>query len=172
MFDAVERCPKAVSAAVNGYCLGGGMELALACDFRVASTTARFGQPEVNLGIIPGGGATQRLPRIVGLGAALKLVLTGDMIDAAEALRLGLVEEVVEPGALLDRALALAEMIATRSPVAVAAAKEATRAALSLPLDDGLKLETALFQVCFASADRAEGVRAFLEKRSAHFTGT
>ncbi len=172
LFDAVERCPKAVIAAVNGYCLGGGMELALACDFRVASTTARFGQPEVNLGIIPGGGGTQRLPRIVGLGAALKLVLTGDMIDAAEALRLGLVEEVVEPGALLDRALALAEMIATRSPVAVAAAKEATRAALSLPLDDGLKLETALFQVCFASADRAEGVRAFLEKRSAHFTGT
>jgi enoyl-CoA hydratase len=171
IFDAVERCPKPVIAAVNGYCLGGGMELALACDFRIASTAARFGQPEVNLGIIPGGGGTQRLPRIVGLGAALKLVLTGDMVDAAEALRLGLVEEVVEPAALLDRALALAESIASKSPVAVAAAKEATRAALSLPLDDGLKLETALFQVCFASADRTEGVRAFLEKRSAQFTG-
>lgn len=171
IFDAVERCPKPVIAAVNGYCLGGGMELALACDFRVASTAARFGQPEVNLGIIPGGGGTQRLPRIVGLGAALKLVLTGDLVDAAEAFRLGLVEEVVEPAALLDRALALAETIASKSPVAVAAAKEATRAALSLPLDDGLKLETALFQVCFASADRAEGVRAFLEKRSAQFTG-
>jgi enoyl-CoA hydratase len=171
IFDAVERCPKPVIAAVNGYCLGGGMELALACDFRIASTAARFGQPEVNLGLIPGGGGTQRLPRIVGLGAALKLVLTGDMVDAAEALRLGLVEEVVEPAALLDRALALAESIATKSPVAVAAAKEATRAALSLPLDDGLKLETALFQVCFASADRTEGVRAFLEKRSAQFTG-
>lgn len=171
IFDAVERCPKPVIAAVNGYCLGGGMELALACDFRIASSSARFGQPEVNLGIIPGGGGTQRLPRIVGLGAALKLVLTGDMVDAAEALRLGLVEEVVEPAALLDRALALAESIATKSPVAVAAAKEATRAALSLPLDDGLKLETALFQVCFASADRTEGVRAFLEKRSAQFTG-
>lgn len=171
IFDAVERCPKPVIAAVNGYCLGGGMELALACDFRIASTSARFGQPEVNLGIIPGGGGTQRLPRIVGLGAALKLVLTGDMIDAAEALRLGLVEEVVEPAALLPRALALAETIASKSPVAVAAAKEAARAALSLPLDDGLKLETALFQVCFASADRAEGVRAFLEKRSAQFTG-
>jgi len=172
IFDALERCPKPVIAAVNGYCLGGGMELALACDFRIASTAARFGQPEVNLGIIPGGGGTQRLPRIVGLGAALKLVLTGDMIDAAEALRLGVVEEVVEPAALLDRALALAELIAAKSPVAVAAAKEATRAALSLPLDDGLKLETALFQLCFASADRAEGVRAFLEKRSAQFTGT
>ncbi len=171
MFDAVERCPKPVIAAVNGYCLGGGMELALACDIRIASATARFGQPEVNLGIIPGGGGTQRLPRLVGSGAALKLMLTGDMIDAAEALRLGLVDEVVEPGALLDRALALADVIASKSPVAVAAAKEATRAALSLPLDDGLKLETALFQVCFASADRAEGVRAFLEKRSAQFTG-
>ena len=171
IFDAVERCPKPVIAAVNGYCLGGGMELALACDFRIASTAARFGQPEVNLGIIPGGGGTQRLPRVVGLGAALKLILTGDLIDAAEALRLGVVEEVVEPAALLDRALALAELIATKSPVAVAAAKEATRAALSLPLDDGLKLETALFQLCFASADRAEGVRAFLEKRSAQFMG-
>jgi len=171
IFDAVERCPKPVIAAVNGYCLGGGMELALACDIRVASSAARFGQPEVNLGIIPGGGGTQRLPRIVGLGAALKMILTGDMVGAEEALRLGLVDEVVEPAALLDRALALAETIASKSPVAVAAAKEATRAALSLPLDDGLKLETALFQLCFASDDRAEGVRAFLEKRSAQFTG-
>jgi len=171
IFDAVERCPKPVIAAVNGFCLGGGMELALACDIRIASTAAKFGQPEVNLGIIPGGGGTQRLPRIVGLGAALRLILTGDLIGADEALRLGLVEEVVEPNELRDRALALAETIASKSPVAVAAAKEATRAALSLPLDDGLKLETALFQVCFASDDRAEGVRAFLEKRSAQFTG-
>ena len=158
-------------AAVNGYCLGGGMELALACDIRIASTAARFGQPEVNLGIIPGGGGTQRLPRIVGLGAALRLVLTGDMIDAQEALRLKLVEEVVEPSGLLDRALAIAETIASKSPVAIAAVKEATRAALSLPLDDGLKLETALFQLCFSSADKVEGVRAFLEKRTAQFTG-
>ncbi|HKT08163.1 MAG TPA: enoyl-CoA hydratase-related protein [Gemmatimonadaceae bacterium] len=171
IFDAVERCPKPVIAAVNGYCLGGGMELALACDIRIASSAARFGQPEVNLGIIPGGGGTQRLPRIVGLGAALKLILTGDMIGADDALRLGLVEEVLEPQALLDRALAIGETIASKSPVAVAAAKEATRAALSIPLDDGLKLETALFQLCFASADRTEGVRAFLEKRAAQFTG-
>jgi enoyl-CoA hydratase len=171
IFDAVERCPTPVIAAVNGYCLGGGMELALSCDIRLASASARFGQPEVNLGIIPGGGGTQRLPRIVGLGAALKMILTGEMIGADEALRLGLVNEVLDPSALLDRALALAETIAAKSPVAVAAAKEATRAALNLPLDDGLKLETALFQLCFASDDRAEGVRAFLEKRAAQFTG-
>jgi enoyl-CoA hydratase len=171
IFDAIERCPTPVIAAVNGFCLGGGMELALSCDIRIASASARFGQPEVNLGIIPGGGGTQRLPRIVGLGAALKMILTGEMIGADEALRLGLVNEVLDPSALLDRALALAETIAAKSPVAVAAAKEATRAALNLPLDDGLKLETALFQLCFASDDRAEGVRAFLEKRAAQFTG-
>ncbi|MDQ6887741.1 MAG: enoyl-CoA hydratase-related protein [Gemmatimonadota bacterium] len=169
--DAVERSPKPVIAAINGFCLGGGLELALACDLRVASATARFGQPEVNLGIIPGGGGTQRLPRIIGLGGALKMILTGELIDAGEALRLHLVEEVVEPGQLLPRALALAELIAGKSPVAIAAAKEATRAALSLPLGEGLKLETALFQLCFSSDDKAEGVRAFLEKRQANFSG-
>jgi enoyl-CoA hydratase len=163
--------PKPVIAAVNGFCLGGGMELALACDIRIASATAKFGQPEVNLGIIPGGGATQRLPRVIGLGGALRLILTGELISAQEALRLRLVEEVTEPAALLDRAMQLAGTVASRSPVAVTAAKEATRAALSLPLDDGLKLESALFQLCFSSADKAEGVRAFLEKRAAEFTG-
>jgi enoyl-CoA hydratase len=171
IFDAVERLPKPVIAAVNGYCLGGGMELALVCDIRIASSSAKFGQPEVNLGIIPGGGGTQRLPRVVGLGAALRLILSGEIIAADEALRLRLVEEVAEPAKLLDRATELAELMASKSPVALAAAKEATRAALSLPLDDGLKLETALFQLCFSSADKAEGVRAFLEKRSAEFTG-
>lgn len=171
VFDAVERSPKPVIAAINGYCLGGGMELALACDIRIASGAARFGQPEVNLGIIPGGGGTQRLPRIVGLGAALKLILTGELIGADDALRLGLVEEVVEPAALLDRARAIAQTIASKSPVAVSAAKEATRAALSMPLADGLKLETALFELCFSSEDKAEGVRAFLEKRAANFPG-
>jgi enoyl-CoA hydratase len=171
IFDALERCPKPVLAAINGFCLGGGMELALACDIRIASSAAKFGQPEVNLGIIPGGGGTQRLPRIIGLGAALRLILSGDMIDAAEALRLRLVEEVVAPEELLPRAMALAETIAAKSPVAVAAAKEATRAALSLSLPEGLKLETALFQLCFASDDKAEGVRAFLEKRPATFPG-
>jgi enoyl-CoA hydratase len=171
VFDAIERFPKPVIAAVNGFCLGGGMELALACDIRLASANAQFGQPEVNLGIIPGGGGTQRLPRIVGLGNALRLILTGEMITAEDALRLGLVAEVTPPDALLDRAVAMGELIASKSPVAVAAAKEATRAAMSLPLDEGLRLETALFQLCFSSEDKAEGVRAFLEKRAANFTG-
>jgi len=156
IFDAIERCPKPVIAAVNGFCLGGGMELALACDIRVASAQAKFGQPEVNLGIIPGGGGTQRLPRIIGLGHALRLIL---------------IEEIVPPEGLLDRAVAIGEQIASKSPVAVAAAKEATRAAMSLPLDEGLRLETALFQLCFSSEDKAEGVRAFLEKRAANFQG-
>lgn len=147
------------------------MELALACDIRIASRSARFGQPEVNLGIIPGGGGTQRLPRIVGLGSALRLILTGDMVDAAEALRLRLVEEVVQPEELLSRAMSIATAIAAKSPVAIAAAKEATRAALSLPLDDGLRLETALFQLCFSSDDKVEGVRAFLDKRAPSFSG-
>ncbi|MBA3557942.1 MAG: enoyl-CoA hydratase/isomerase family protein [Gemmatimonadaceae bacterium] len=171
VFNALEQSPKPVIAAINGYCLGGGMELALACDIRLASSSARFGQPEVNLGIIPGGGGTQRLPRIIGQGAALKLILTGELIDASEALRLRLVEEVCAPEQLVERAVALGETIASKSPVAVSAAKEATRAALSLSLEDGLKLETALFQLCFASQDKVEGVRAFLEKRLANFPG-
>lgn len=171
IFEALERFPKPVIAAINGFCLGGGMELALACDIRIASTGAKFGQPEVNLGIIPGGGGTQRLPRIVGMGAALRMILSGDMIDATEALRLGLVEEVVAPDQLMTRTIALAETIASKSPVAVMAAKEATRAALSMSLAEGMKIETALFQLCFSSEDKGEGVRAFLEKRAANFTG-
>jgi enoyl-CoA hydratase len=171
VFDAPERCPKPVIAALNGFCLGGGMEIALACDIRIASSAAKFGQPEVNLGIIPGGGGTQRLPRVAGVGAALRLILTGDMIDAAEALRLGIVSEVTEPADLMTRAMAIAETIASKSPVAVAAAKEATRAALSLPLEDGLRAERALFALCFSSEDKIEGVRAFLEKRPADFKG-
>lgn len=171
VFDAPEKCPKPVIAAVNGYCLGGGMELALSCDIRIASTAAKFGQPEINLGIIPGGGGTQRLPRVAGMGAALRLILTGDMIDAAEALRLGVVSEVTEPAKLVERALAMAELIATKSPVAVTSAKLATRAAFSLPLDEGLRMERSLFAICFASQDKAEGVKAFLEKRTPNFTG-
>jgi len=171
IYSAVEESAKPVIAAINGFCLGGGMELALACDIRIASTSARFGQPEVNLGILPGGGGTQRLPRVVGQGSALYMILTGEMIDATEALRLGLVQEVVEPGSVVARAVEVATTIASKSPVAVAAAREATRAALSLPLADGLKLERALFQLCFASEDKVEGVRAFLEKRPAEFRG-
>ncbi|HTG53217.1 MAG TPA: enoyl-CoA hydratase-related protein, partial [Gemmatimonadaceae bacterium] len=167
-----EECPKPVIAAVNGFCLGGGMELALACDIRIASGNAKFGQPEVNLGIIPGGGGTQRLPRAIGVAAALRLILTGEMIEAAEAHRLGIVSEVCAAGELVPRALAIAELIASKSPVAVASAKQATRAALSLPLEEGLRLERSLFAMCFASQDKIEGVKAFLEKRTPEFPGT
>ena len=172
VYDVPEECPKPVIAAVNGFCLGGGMELALACDIRIASGNAKFGQPEVNLGIIPGGGGTQRLPRAIGVAAALRLILTGEMIEAAEAHRLGIVSEVCAAAELMPRALAIAELIASKSPVAVASAKQATRAALSLPLDEGLRMERSLFAMCFASQDKIEGVKAFLEKRTPEFPGT
>ena len=171
MYDVVAASERPLVAAINGACLGGGLELALACDIRIASTTARFGQPEVNLGLIPGGGATQRLPRVVGLGAALRRILTGEPVDAAEALRRGLVEEVTEPEDCLERAIAVAERIARNSPVAVAAARRATRAALGLPLAAGLDLERAAFLAAFAAEDRAEGIAAFLEKRQPVFPG-
>ncbi|MFN8581721.1 MAG: enoyl-CoA hydratase-related protein [Gemmatimonadaceae bacterium] len=169
--DAIERLPKPVIAAINGYCLGGGLELAMACDVRLAALSATFGQPEINLGIIPGGGGTQRLPRLIGLGAALKLVLTGEPIPANEALRLGLVEEVLSSEELLSRAVLLATRMASRPAVAVAAAKEATRAAMSTTLAEGLRVERGLYLLCFASRDKAEGVDAFLSKRPPQFVG-
>jgi enoyl-CoA hydratase len=169
VFEAVDKFPKPIIAAINGYCFGGGLELALACDIRIAASSAKFGQPEVNLGLIPGGGGTQRLPRIIGPGAALKLVLTGLPIDAEEAFRLRLVDEVATPELLSARTLALADRIATRGPIAVCAAKEAIRAAQSIPLQEGLHMESALFQLCFSSADKIEGVQAFLEKREPTF---
>jgi len=172
VFAAVARVGLPIVAAINGVCLGGGLELALACDVRIAGSGARLGQPEVALGLIPGGGGTQMLPRIVGMGHALHLILTGDAIDAAEAHRIGLVHEVVEPERVLARAEEVAAGIARRGPVAVRAAKHATRRALELPLDEGRALERALFERCFASADRQEGVAAFLERRAAHFTGS
>jgi enoyl-CoA hydratase len=171
VFEAIDRFPKPIIAAINGVCLGGGLELALACDIRLAASTAQLGQPEVNIGLIPGGGGTQRLPRIVGTGAALKLILSGTPIDSDEALRLRLIDERVEPDRLLSHATALAERIASRGPVAVMAAKEAVRASMSTPLNEGLSLERALFQLCFSSDDKAEGVRAFLEKRAPEFVG-
>ncbi len=169
--EAIERSPKPVIAAINGYCLGGGLELAMACDFRIAAQHATFGQPEIKLGIIPGGGGTQRLPRLVGLGYALHMILTGDAIDATEALRIGLVEEVVPGETLRARTRDVAQRIAERSPVALAAAKEATRAALQTPLAEGLRVESGLYLLAFASRDKEEGVRAFLEKRAPQFTG-
>jgi enoyl-CoA hydratase len=171
VYDAVAQLAKPTVAAINGACLGGGLEVAMACDIRVAAEGARFGQPEVKLGIIPGGGGTQRLPRIVGEGNALRLILTGDLIDAAEAHRLGLVTEVVSPDQLLAIAVAIAERIATNAPLAVAAARDAVRRALDLPLGDGLAMERAHFLGVFASDDRREGMRAFLEKRPARFEG-
>lgn len=171
VFDAVERFPKPVIAALNGFTLGGGCELAMACDIRLAADTAKLGQPEVNLGIIPGGGGTQRLPRLVGTGAAYKLLFTGELIGADEALRIGLVDEVVPAAELRARALALADTIAQKSPVALQLIKEAVRASLRTPLDEGLRQETTLFGLAFSSEDKAEGVAAFMGKRAAEFKG-
>ncbi len=171
VFDAVEAFPKPVIAALNGFTLGGGCELAMACDIRLAADSAKLGQPEVNLGIIPGGGGTQRLPRLVGTGAAYKLLYTGDLIGADEALRIGLVDEVVPAAGLRARALALAESVAQKSPVALQLIKEAVRASLRVPLDEGLRQETTLFGLAFSSEDKAEGVAAFLGKRPPEFKG-
>ncbi len=165
VYEAVDRVTKPIIARINGVCLGGGLELALACDIRIASERAMFGQTEVNLGIIPGGGGSQRLARLVGLGAALRLTLTGERIDAREALRLGLVEEVVPHAALVPRTLELAESIASKSAVAVRLAKAAVKASARMPLGEGLRYERQLFALAIASEDKEEGVRAFLEKR-------
>jgi enoyl-CoA hydratase len=167
----VAAFPKPTIAAINGYALGGGCELALACDLRVAARSARFGQPEVNLGILPGGGGTQRLPRLVGSGRAMRLILTGELIDAETAERIGLVDEVVDDDTLRERAAALADRIAGHSPVALRLIKEAVRAAAEMPLTAGLAFERELFVTAFSSEDRTEGVAAFLEKRSPDFRG-
>jgi enoyl-CoA hydratase len=171
VFGAVRRIRTPIIAAINGLCLGGGLELAMSCDIRLAAAHARFGQPEVNIGLIPGGGGTQLLPRIVGMGHALRLVMTGEVIDAAEALRIGLVQEAVDGVHLLARATAVATLIASRAPLAVRAAKEATLAAFDLSFEEGRLREVALFERCFASEDRLEGVNAFLAKRQAEFRG-
>lgn len=171
VFDTVAALPKPVIAAVNGFALGGGCELALACHMRVASATARFGQPEAKLGLIPGYGGTQRLARLVGQGRALEMLLTGGMVDASTALAWGLVNRVVEPAELQSAAQRLAEETAVVSPLAAARCLEAVRIGLNLPLDQALKVEAALFGLCFASDDMREGTRAFLEKRPARFTG-
>jgi enoyl-CoA hydratase len=171
VFDVVAGFPKPTLASVNGYALGGGCELALACDLRIAARSARFGQPEVNLGILPGGGATQRLPRLVGMGRAMRLILTGEIIDAEAAERMGLVDEVVDDDALRQRTGELAARIAEQSPVALRLIKAAVRAAADMPLSAGLAFERELFVTAFASEDRTEGVAAFLEKRTPAFRG-
>jgi enoyl-CoA hydratase len=171
VFDEIAAFAKPVIAMVNGFALGGGCELALACDLRVAADTARFGQPEINLGIIPGGGGTQRLPRVVGTGQAMRLVLTGEIIDAEEALRIGLADLVFPAAELRERTLEIARTMAARSPVALQMAKAAVRAAAEMPLAAGLAHERELFVTCFSSKDKTEGVSAFLEKRQPAFRG-
>jgi enoyl-CoA hydratase len=170
-FRKFERSPKPTLAAINGFALGGGCELAMCCHLRVAADGAKFGQPEVKLGIVPGYGATQRLPRLVGKGRALQLLLTGEMIDAAEAYRIGLVNRVVPAGELIDAARAMLTTILAQGPLAVAHCIEAVDRGLDLPLDDAIALEASYFGLLSASADKAEGMRAFLEKRPAKFTG-
>jgi len=168
----MERCPVPLIAAVNGVAFGGGCELAMACDVRIAAATARFGQPEINLGILPGWGGTQRLPRLIGLSRAMPLLLTGDPIDAEAALQFGLVSAVVEPGELLDAARALATRIATKAPLAVAAAKRAALQGLDAPaMAEALAVERREFTALFTSEDAVEGVAAFLDKRAPEWHG-
>jgi enoyl-CoA hydratase len=171
LFDALASFPRPVIASINGFALGGGCEIALACDLRIAARSARLGQPEVNLGILPGGGGTQRLPRLVGMGRAMRLILTGELINAEEAERIGLVDEVVDDDQLASRTRDLAASIARHSPVALKLIKEAVRASAEMPLSAGLALERELFITAFSSEDRTEGVAAFLEKRKPEFRG-
>jgi enoyl-CoA hydratase len=171
IFDEIAAYPKPVIAMINGFALGGGCELALACDVRIAARSARFGQPEIRLGLIPGGGGTQRLPRLIGSGRALRLILSGELIDAAEAHRIGLVDELVDDTELRAHTLELARAIAAHSPLALRLAKAAVASAAETPLAAGLAYERELFITAFASDDRAEGVTAFLEKRQPEFSG-
>ena len=158
-------------AAIHGFCLGGGLELAMCCDLRVASDDAQLGQPEIKLGLIPGGGGTQRLPRLVGIGRAMLLNLTGDFVDAKTAYEWGLVEKVVPREELRETALGIARTIASRSPVSVSILRELARTTRDLPLEEGLRREADGFRRCLESEDGAEGVAAFLEKREPQFTG-
>ncbi len=171
VYDLIENDPCPSIAAINGYALGGGCELALACDIRIASDKAQMGFPEVKLGIFPGWGGTQRITRVLGLGKTKELVFTGDMINAEEALRIGLVEKVVPPDKLMDEALKMAGAIAKTGPIAVRLAKTAINAGSEMDLQKALLLEKALVSLCFDSDDRVEGMKAFLEKREPEFTG-
>ena len=171
LFNAIDGFPKPIMAMVNGYCLGGGCEVALACDIRIASEKASFGQPEINLGIIPGGGGTQRLTRLVGEGKSMEMILTGEIIDAQTAFSIGLVNHVVAADQLETRTMEIANRIAEKSPIALRLAKEAIKIASRSNLDEGLRREVDLFALCFSSADKDEGVKAFLEKRKPEFKG-
>ncbi|MBA3671426.1 MAG: enoyl-CoA hydratase/isomerase family protein [Gemmatimonadaceae bacterium] len=171
VFRDFETSPKPVIAVVNGFALGGGCELAMACHIRLASESAKFGQPEAKLGIVPGYGGTQRLARLVGKGRALELLLTGEMIDATEAYRIGLVNRIWPAAELLTAARAMLSTMLAQGPVAVAHCLEAVDRGLDMPLDDAIALEASFFGLLSATADKAEGMRAFLEKRAAVFVG-
>ena len=172
VFLKVENCTKPVIAAINGFALGGGCELAMACDIRLASEKAKFGQPEVGLGITPGFGGTQRLARIVGTGRAMELIFTAKTIDAAQAEKIGLVNAVCAPEELMDKAMEMAEMIAAQAQVAVREAKRCIRKGIQTDINTGLAFEAEAFGLCFSTADQKEGMSAFLEKRKEkHFTG-
>ena len=168
----IEKLRVPVIAAVNGFALGGGCELAMACDIRIASENAKFGQPEVNLGLVPGYGGTQRTTRLAGRGWAMYLCLTAEMIDAAEALRIGLVQKVVPLAGLLDEARRIAGVIASKAPLAIAATKRAIDEGAGLPLNEALALEALQFGLMIETGDFVEGTKAFLEKRKAQFSGT
>jgi enoyl-CoA hydratase len=171
VFLLIETCGKPVIACINGYALGGGCELALACTIRIASDKARMGQPEVKLGLVPGYGGTQRLPRLVGQAAALKLMLTGEMIGAAEALRIGLVNEVTTPELLMERGEEIAKAMVAMAPLAIAGCLEAVRRGAEVGLEEGLAIEAEIFGRLCGTEDKAEGTAAFLEKRAAKWVG-
>ena len=171
VFNAVENFPKTVIAAVNGFALGGGCELAMSCDIRIASEKARFGQPEVLLGVTPGYAGTQRLPRLIGKGRAKELIFTGDQIDAAEAYRIGLVNKVVAPENLLAAAKEMAAKINSRGQIAVKLSKTAINEGMDTDFESGQAYEAEVFGLCFATDDQKEGMNAFVEKRKANFTG-
>lgn len=169
VFNKLENLPQPVIAAVNGFALGGGCELAMACDIRIASEKAKFGQPEVTLGITPGFGGTQRLPRLVGKGRAKELLYTGDMIDGNEACRIGLANKIVAPDQLMIVAKEMALKIMSRGPVAVQLCKAAVNEGLDMDLDSGIAYEAEVFGLCFSTVDQKEGMTAFVEKRKANF---
>ncbi|HYR87317.1 MAG TPA: enoyl-CoA hydratase-related protein [Terriglobia bacterium] len=171
VFDSIEQLGKPVIAAVNGYALGGGCELAMACTFRIASENAVLGQPEVKLGIIPGYGGSQRLPRLVGKGRALQIMLTGDMVPAAEAMRIGLVNQVVPQAELMSTVESIARKIMANAPLALKLCIEAVNRGMEMTMGDGQFLEAVLFGLCCATDDMKEGTRSFLEKRPPDFKG-
>jgi enoyl-CoA hydratase len=171
LYLKVEEFERPVICAINGYCLGAGLELSMCCDIRIASTKAQLGQPELNVGVIPGGGGTQRLPRLVGTGIAKELIYTGQFIKAEEAARIGLVNKVVEPEKLLDEAMEMAELIASKPPLAVKAAKDAINRGLNMTLSEGLEVEAHHWSYLCGTEDQKEGARAFIEKRKPVFKG-